>query len=136
MEDKRYNEIKELLSAYTVSRLYEASVVLRNCFKNVIDFDEFLEFAVLQADVFRIHRKKKLQDRIDNEGYEPLAWAGNRRCPDCGKTLSLLGRLPPLGPRNLKGYKTHWVCQFCYWEEYSLNTKYEELEKYKPVEIE
>jgi transposase-like protein len=66
-------------------------------------------------------RQMKLS-RVTRRDYGIFSNKKRPVCPECNEDMLFRNITTPQGPANLKGWKSCWVCDKCYYEKYSTRT--------------
>ncbi len=109
----------QFLSAFSPGRLSDAVKIWRICEKHGISKEELYSLAKNPPDSWN-------ETSEGEELSRPF-----RRCPDCGTMANLRHIKEPHGPANRFGYRSHWFCFFCGWEEYSIESVPAQIKKFQ-----
>lgn len=132
--DKKNEDIFVKFQAFSFGRLTDAANVISQLTRYRIDPADFVA-AVRDKQEFQ--REAKLAEVAERGKTERRAEKERRswnsrapKCPDCNTPLSLRPIRVKQCNRNRFGYKSHWICPHCVWEQYSVNPIEEEVKPY------
>lgn len=126
------------LQAFSFGRLQDTANVITVLQRHKIDPADFVE-AVRQEkenQKARIEKEsKEARKKAEQVQKAEQKWQQQApKCPDCGVALRIREIRAKHQKQNRFGWRSHWFCPACAWEQYSKNDVQTELQKHMKQE--
>lgn len=129
--DQKTENILTKLEAFSFGRLQDAANIITFLDRHNIKPAEFVE-AVRAKKEEKERRIKETEVRIERAERQRKQQAP--KCPDCGAALRIREIRAKHQKQNRLGWRSHWFCPACAWEQYSKNDVQTELQKHMKQE--
>jgi len=130
MEEKDYEIVGLLLSGFSFKQIQLGRDVWQTAEVGGVSLEELKDYIQTKIDKDIAGRQEMLEMAAkQKEEVEKLL----PRCPECGSAFYVRSITIPEGPGNLYGYKSHWFCSSCIYEEYSVDEFPELTERIKKI---
>jgi len=132
----KFNYFIDIFKSFSFHSLQDFYTFARVVEENEINLKDFIKFIEISKDALKenIIAKEKIEEDFIIECDKKLS-RSIFKCPECSEKMDIRSINIPKGKRNLKGWKTHFFCEHCGYEEFSHEELYKSLDIPTEVDI-
>jgi len=127
---EKFNKFKILFGTFNFGIVQDFYTFAYICLKNNIDLKDFIEYVNIIKNIIEETNTsaEKIEEKFRKKCDEDIENITSK-CPKCNKKLKLSKINIPQGKRNIKGWKTHFMCEneSCDYELFSKESLEEKL---------
>ena len=125
--NQKAEDILTKLEAFPFGRLQDAASIITFLERHNISPAEFVEAVRAKKE----KKERQIQETEVRREKAQKQWQQKApRCPDCGMKLSIRPIRAKQQKQNRFGWRSHWYCMRCAWEQYSVEPVETEIKNY------